>query len=421
MNTESFTFLCRTKTGFGMNALDHLPFDLSSMGAKKPFVLQDQEADSSGCIKPLACAFMDSDMILGVCPPMNRNIEPGMDMLKDCCQMFINKGFDSIIALGTGKTVDFAKALNLAVSFGPDILKPGILNNEINQTSDVQPLMPFAFLPTGTGTGMETDCTARFNRQVFDLPAIAPDIALINEKIMAPEMPDNIINSVLTCLSVCSETQVLSKNPLAKAYAATGIGLIINHLFPLIAQVSYWDSTFVPDGKNTRYHLACLAHASAITGYLLANNKSLISFHLGNFIAGKYNSPGKKLTPGQAMAIILPHVLELFACDTHEFGDLLLSLCSQDEFSTIPLNRQQGAAVYNLHSILNKLYGLSFGAVPRTLADAGIEKEAIDSLPERFFQEKNCDITGIPGIDTDKIKSVLIQSLNGQSLYNQPV
>lgn len=401
MHTESFSFLCRTKTAFGMNALDHLPFDLSGMGAKKPFVLQDEEAASSDCTKPLARAFMDSDMILGICPPMKRNTKPDTELLKDCYQIFVSKGFDSIIALGTDGVADMAKALNLAVSCGPEFFK-----KESDPALNIQTLLPFAWLPTGVGSGRETDCSARFKGRVFDLPVIAPDIALIDERIMAAERPDNIIRAALTALSVCAESLVFSGNPMTKAYAATGIGLVREHLFPLMAHFRDGDADPAPDEKKNRYHRACLAHASAITGYLFANSKSLISFDLGHFIAKESNAVS--IPPAQAAAIILPHVLTSSAGDRGEFGPLLLSLCSQEDFSTIPLHQQKNAALYHLHNILHRLYGLSFGAVPRTFADTAMEKSAMENLLEKFFQEENPGSTGISEESADKIKSGLL-------------
>lgn len=397
---ESFTFLCRTKTGFGMNALDHLPFDLSNMGAKKPFVLQDREAASSNSSKPLIRAFMESGMILGLCPPMNRDDAPGMTGLRECYQTFLDKGFDSIIALGTGYVVDMAKALNLTVSRGPEALK-GLLNG----ANDTKPLLPFAYLPTGVGTGVETDCTARFDGRVFDLPVLAPDIAVIDQKIMAGDTLNNMISNALTSLSVCCETLVFSKNPPAKAYAATGIGLIMDHLFPLIDQTGSWDSIQMIDDKKDRYHLACLVHASAITGYLLANHKSLISYYLGCTIAKACTA-----APGQVTAIVLPGVLEACAGTNNGFGDLLLALCGPDDFSAIPVHQQTAAAIHHLKQILNNLYRLSFGAIPRTLADTGMEKAEIDGLLESVFQEKLMDKIDVSETDMEKLKTVLSQS-----------
>ncbi|MCP4718206.1 MAG: iron-containing alcohol dehydrogenase, partial [Desulfobacteraceae bacterium] len=125
MNTGNFTFLCRTKIGFGMNALEHLPFDLSSMGSQKPLVLLDKDAQLGGSTKPLARAFKESGMTLGLCPPIDgtRDSDNKLKILKKFYQIYIDKGFDSIIALGTGKVADMAKALNIAVTLGPDTLK----------------------------------------------------------------------------------------------------------------------------------------------------------------------------------------------------------------------------------------------------------------------------------------------------------
>ncbi len=67
-----FSFLCRTKTGFGFNALEHLGFDLRAMGAQKPLVIQDKAAHLAGLTKILIHAFKESGMTLGICPPPSR-------------------------------------------------------------------------------------------------------------------------------------------------------------------------------------------------------------------------------------------------------------------------------------------------------------------------------------------------------------
>ncbi len=46
---NSFTFLCRTKTCFGLNALENMPFDLAAMGCRKPMIIQDRSARLFRC------------------------------------------------------------------------------------------------------------------------------------------------------------------------------------------------------------------------------------------------------------------------------------------------------------------------------------------------------------------------------------
>ncbi|MFH2090749.1 MAG: iron-containing alcohol dehydrogenase [Pseudomonadota bacterium] len=406
MTASSFSFLCRSKIAFGINALDHLPFDLSSMGAHKPFVVQDAQSARADCTRPLIRAFKESEMTLGICPAMSQDREPDMDMLKDFYQTFINKGFDSIIALGAGPVADLAKALNMAVSFGPDTLIKGI-----DRTLAIKPLMPFAYLPTHVGTGMETSGIARFNGQRFDLPCLAPDLVLIDKTILSRQTLGDLIPAALTSLSVCCESFVLSKNPPARAYAATGIGLFMDNLFPLIGQGSASEASSISNCKTDQHHLAGLVHASVMTGVLLTNCKPAISFHLGREIAKTCQA-----LPGHAMAIILPWVLQIFEGNTPNLGQLLLPLSGQDEFSAVPVLQQPDAAIQKLRSILNTLYRFSAGVTPRTLTELGMTKPMLALLQETLGSADQAIASDIPGVDPDKIKAVLAHSLDGQPI-----
>ncbi len=403
MNTDNFTFLCRSRSLFGKNALEHLPFELSGMGARKVFVLRDNASESSDSIRHLRPAFADSGMTLGLCPPPDQNSGTGTDILKDCYRTFTGKGYDSIIALGTGPITDLAKALNLAVSLGPEVFKRGIQPQD-----QAKSLLPFAYLPTRGGSGRESSCRACCNAQIFELPALAPDIVLTDERLMAADTKENIICSAFSALSVCCETFVFADNPMAKAYASAGISLLMEHLFPLLETENEWNARPAAVGNKYRRNLACIAHASAISGFLLANSTSIISFHLGNFIAENADTSG--LTAGSAAAIFLPRVLEQFAGNTPALAQLLLPLGGQDAFSAVPPVQQAAAAIHILQNILNRFYQISFGAVPRSLGDAGIDKSAVARLQEKIQQEDIWTETGISGAGRDKIAAVLLRS-----------
>ena len=405
MNTGNFTFLCRTKIGFGMNALEHLPFDLSSMGSQKPLVLLDKDAQLAGSTKPLARAFKESGMTLGICPPIEgtRDTDNKLKLLKKFYQIYIDKGFDSIIALGTGKVADMAKALNIAVTLGPDTLKTA---KKLSQLT--RPLSPFAYIPTGMGTGMETNYIARFNGEIFSSPFLGPDLAVIDPKILTQDT-ETLIDSGLTCLAACCEAHVLSGNPPARAYAATGIELIMENFMPLVK------STLVPgvtqDKGSVKSCRARLTHASVITGIILANCNNLLSIQLGKGLANHCTA-----TPGQAMAILLPAVLDLMAKDSSELGSLALPLSGLDEFSATPLTQRPGLAIQKIHSLLNELYKISLGTIPRTLGDAGLDREAISSLAQTLFSDPRPPGNDIWTIDPKQAEAVMASAFDGRAL-----
>jgi len=424
MSTGNFTFLCRTKIGFGMNGLEHLPFDLFSMGSQKPLVLLDKDAHLGGCTKPLTRAFKESGMTLGICPPLHedKDADKEIEFLKKIYKIYIDKGFDAIIALGTGKVIDLAKALNIAVTLGPDALKTdtlktGALKTSARKTTDMtrirQPLAPFAYIPTGMGTGMETDTIAQFNGNTFSSPFLAPDLAIIDPQILTRDTSDTLINASLTCLSACCEAHVLSGNPPARAYCAAGIELIMENFLPLATHMIACQeapnikSGIKPDNelskKTAGRHLARLTHASVITGIILANCKELLSVPLGKLLANHCS-----ISPGQAMAILVPTILDLLTKDRVALGNLALALAGPDEFCTIPGPQRPGVAIQKIQSLLNEIYRISLGTTPRTLADTHLDKQAISDLAQTLGSHEPPQ-----GIDPKQAQAILTHALDG--------
>ncbi len=396
METRNFTFLCRTKTNFGMNALEHLPFDLSAMGAQKPLLLLDR--DAANLTKPLARAFKESGMILGLCPPLDSEKASDPKMLKELYQIYTNKGFDCIMALGTDHVADLAKILNIALSLGPDALKTA------NDTARItRPLKPFVYIPTGVGTGLETGSIARINGKIFDSPFLAPDLAVIDPVMLTPNTSTALINAGLTCLSVCCEAHVRSKNPLARAYASVGIGLVMENLLPLL---NLQEPLAKPDKKAAKNLLLNLAHASTITGIVLANCPPLAGVTLGRLVADHCTA-----SPGQAMAILLPVILDFFAQETPELGDLALPLVGVDDFCSIPVPQRPGRALGKIQDLLSTLYRFSSGTLPRTLEDAGMDEKAIETLA--LFP----DPPDLGAITLKQARTILDHALDGRPLH----
>jgi alcohol dehydrogenase class IV len=255
------------------------------------------------------------------------------------------------------------------------------------------------------GTGMETSDIARFQGKTFNSPFLAPDLVIIDPQILTPDTSDTLINSSLTCLSVCCEAHVLSGNPPARAYCATGIQLIMENFLPLVTHMM--DCQEAPntksgrksDKKTARRHLARLTHASVITGIILANCKELRSFQLGKLLADHCS-----ISPGQAMAILVPAILDLAAQDRIGLGNLALALLGPDEFSAVPGPQHPGTAIQRIQSLVNEIYRISLGTTPRTLADTCLDKQAISSLVQT---------TGMLNIDPEQAQAILNHALDG--------
>ncbi|MEH0018153.1 MAG: iron-containing alcohol dehydrogenase [Desulfobacter sp.] len=392
-----FSFLCRTKTAAGANALEHLPFDLTAMGAVKPMVIRDKSSLLAGLDTILARAFKDSGMTLGMAPPIPEPSDGPDDaaarFVRSMYTIYREKGFNALIALGSEAAADAAKALNIAVTLGPDALKsPDI----------AAPLNPLVYIPTGVGTGTATAGEAAFNTRRFFSPFLAPDQVVIAPEMRIPDNRETLVDTALACLAMGCEAHI-SDTPPARAYASVMAGLVS----PVLDAMAR--SGPDPDGgqhlagqkKEEATWQADLIQAAVISGYLMSGSPPLLTQVLGREIAARCSTPR-----GQLMALVLPAVLESAPCA--DFEGLLFSLSEQDAFSRVPVAQYAPTAVQAIRGMINRFYAASNGRRPRTLAEAGWTQAALGNLGRDLMEN---DLSG--DIDPARVKLVLTHALDG--------
>ncbi len=388
-----FSFLCRTKTSFGKNGLEHLPFDLSAMGSVKPMVIQEISDPKASMPRPLINAFKESGMTLGISPSLpEEDGEEAVKFIRSMYDIYTQKGYDAIMALGGEQAADMAKALNIAVTLGPEALK---------QDEITSPLSPLVYLPTGVETRTAGAGRTRFNGKTFISPFLAPDQVVMDPVLFIADDRATLLDSALVSLATGCEIFV-SQNPAAKAYATTIIQLVLPPLKALMASGLDPEENLAKRQKQEQGWQKTLVQASVLTGYLMSQNP--IGPVMGQKISAK-----SRVTPGHAMAILLPSILEFGP--SPDLADLLLPLAGPGAFSAIPGSQQPFAALHAIHTIINDLYRISGGKLPRSLEEAGWNKAALTALG-REIREETKDLADM---DLKFIDSVLPLSGSGHS------
>ncbi|MCF8092820.1 MAG: iron-containing alcohol dehydrogenase [Desulfotignum sp.] len=327
--TDLSHFLCRTKTAFGAHALSHLPFDLSGMDACKPFVITDQPARDAGLHNLLTAAFKDSDMALGITTLTD------FDDIEPLYHLFVDKGYDSILALGTGPVVRTAKRLNLAVCMGPEILRSDAGPQQINR-----PLLPLAFIPTLPSDGCETTMTLVLDR-FFVSPFLSADLAVVTPEAMLGAPDNRILDAGLTSLAVCCQAFVLSGSPLVRPHAATGIRLVMDTLLPLIQPPGQDELLCQKAKKNRQLPLAKLTLASVLSGYIRSHIPDLNTYLIQ--------------VSGMDMALALIPMLDTCKGASPWPGKLLLPLTDPDRYTAVPGHLRPEAAIQTIQQLVRDL------------------------------------------------------------------
>jgi len=388
-----FSFLCRTKTSFGKNALEHLPFDLYAMGRSKPMVIQDKSCHEAGMTKPLISAFKTSGMTLGICPPLPETDgdEPAR-IIRSMYETYMEKGYDALIALGGEQAADTAKALNIAVTLGPEALQ---------QDGVVAPLFPMVYLPTGVKTGTATGGRAQFNGQTFVSDFLAPDQVVADPSLFIADDRETLLDAALTCLAMGCEVFGLSENPPARAYAAAIIQLAVHPLKALMDSGLDPRENLKQRKKEEKIWQKDLVQAAVMTGYLS-------SFPLLTRVLGLKLTADIRFHQGQAMVMVLPYILE--SIESKDVGSLLLPLAGPDVFSQVPAPQRPDSAVQILRSLVNELHLLSGGRLPRTLEEAGWNEAALSAIGQGLIKSGSLPAGTVP----QAIEALLTRACSGR-------
>ena len=149
-----YEFFCPVKIIAGHAALEHIPFELATLGAKRPLIITDKGVRANNLLAPIEAAFEMADAaivaIFDDVPP-----DSSLGTVRSAAKLYRENYCDAIIAVGGGSVIDTSKATNILVSEGgDDLLKYSGAHNL------PKPLKPFFVIPTTSGTGSEVTMVA---------------------------------------------------------------------------------------------------------------------------------------------------------------------------------------------------------------------------------------------------------------------
>jgi len=59
-----YEFFCPVKVIAGNAALEHIPFELATLGAKRPLIITDKGVRANGLLNPIEAAFSTTDAVI---------------------------------------------------------------------------------------------------------------------------------------------------------------------------------------------------------------------------------------------------------------------------------------------------------------------------------------------------------------------
>ncbi len=366
-----YEFFCPVKVIAGHAALEHIPYELASLGVKRPMIITDKGVRTNNLLAPLEAAFESTDIEIGFVfddvPP-----DSSLETVRAVAQAYRTNNCDAIIAVGGGSVIDTAKATNILVTEGGDDLTKYSGAHNLPR-----PLKPFFVIPTTSGTGSEVTMVAVVSdNQKHVKLAFASNYLMPNAAILDPRMTQTLPPHLTAMTAMDAMTHAveaytcMAANPISDAYATAAIKKVSNSLFTVLDN---------PTDAQGRLELA---QASTMAGIAFSNAMVGIVHSLGHALGSVAHLPH-----GLCMNLFLPYVLE-YNKDVNgdKIAELLLPLAGPDIYAQTPANQRADKVIATLNTMRDRLYALT--KLPRTLSETGkISKEQLDEVAEKALND----------------------------------
>lgn len=295
----------------GAGSIKKLPAFIKEKGIGRLLVVTDAQLIKLGLPDEMLCAMKDEGILCQVFSdiagnPTSKNVEDGYRLFKE-------NRCEALVAFGGGAPMDCAKGI------AAKAVHPKKTTTEMQGILKVGRKVPTIFaVPTTAGTGSETTVAAvitdsyTHHKASINDPALIPEYAVLDPELTVglPPAVTAMTGMDALCHAVEAYTNHTYCTPLEDKLARDAVLLIYNNLY-----------TAYKDGKNLdarrNMQLASFYAGRAFTrgcvGYVHA---------VGHTLGGLYG-----VAHGQAMAIILPHVMRKYGAAVYERLARLAEVC----------------------------------------------------------------------------------------------
>lgn len=358
-----YEFFCPVKIIAGHKALEHIPFELGLLQAKRPMVITDAGVVGAGLLAhvetALAAAETPMAALFADVPP-----DSSIQTVRAAATLYRQSQCDAILAVGGGSVIDTSKGVNILVSEGGDDLLQYSGAHNLKR-----PLKPLFVLPTTAGTGSEVTMVAvisdvdRGVKLPFTSYFLLPNAAVLDPRMTLTLPPHITAMTAMDAMTHAVEAYTcLGANPISDAYATAAVRKISDHLL-----------TVMDDPSHAEARLE-LAQASTMAGIAFSNSMVGLTHSLGHSLGAVCHLPH-----GLCMSLFLPYVLDYnLEVATQRIGELLLSLAGADRYAATPAAQRARETIAALRALRDQLFTRC--ALPRTLRETGKVQE--DQLPK---------------------------------------
>ncbi len=292
MMSKLNVFFTPTKIILGNGAASQAGAEVRRLGGSRALIVTDKVVIKAGLMAGVEGSLKAEKIEYDIFDKVEA--EPKAGIADECVQVTKSGGYDIIIGIGGGSSLDIAKCASVVATNGGKVLDyPG---------TDTIPRrgLPKILVSTTAGTGSEvtrtfivTDEADSFKKPVHSDFALA-DVAIVDPMLTVSMPPvvtaDTGIDALVHAIEAFTSA---TATPFSDVLAREAIELIADNLLAAFAK---------PDNMEARFNMAL---GAMLAGLAFASGGLGIVHGLSNLMGIKYN-----MTHGRSNAVILPYVVE---------------------------------------------------------------------------------------------------------------
>jgi|GEM_PF-3048947 len=361
-----YDFDCPVSIHAGNLALDHLPFELSMVGAGKPLILIDRQGDGAlhRLEKQIIAAFQSSAMQPSLMTPGAAGPDRWANA-RQVVEQYARIGADALVVVGAGEIVDQAKLARGLLSVAGQVDRLSV--NDLTQIQS----RPDIALIWAAGPGVDgREASGWIGRpgdaSVF-CQALTPDLVIIDPRLLDAMHTREQLPGWLNALVWAIQAQAFGPgNPFSGMYAKTAVAGIWPHL------------SFAAGSRMTKKTCTSMVTAVICAGFGLSPTAQRPVSALGRAV-----SVIGRMAPGIADMILLPYVVAHDAVAVSDrLPDFLTAIIGADKAALAAPHRHGVEVLRQLYDLPEMLHAASGGRFPRTLQEAGLPRFLFDEVIE---------------------------------------
>ncbi|SHF09855.1 Alcohol dehydrogenase, class IV [Desulfofundulus australicus DSM 11792] len=277
-------------TGWG--SLGRIADEVKNLGATRILLVTDPVLLKTGLVDKVREALAPAGLETGLFSEVEP--EPRLEVVAKCLQAVKDGGYDLLVAVGGGSSMDVAKASAVLVT------NSGTIDDYIGVNLIPRPGLPVVAVPTTAGTGSEVTPIAILSDENEQLkkgvvsPYLLPRVAIVDPELTVTMPPHITAATGMDALTHAVEAYIsVNATTITDSLALTAIKIISRYL-----------RTAVANGED-REARENMAMASLLAGIAFANAGVGAVHALAYPLGAQFHVPH-----GVANAVLLPYVME---------------------------------------------------------------------------------------------------------------